>query len=190
MSSSRDQSFWESKYNEGSTGWDLSEVSTPLKEYIDQLDDLEKKVLVPGSGFGHEVKYLVSKGFENITVVDIAQQPIDKLKSENLNCELICGDFFKHQGAYDLILEQTLFCAIPPSFRDAYVKKCADLLKQGGIMAGVLFNFPLTEQGPPFGGDKEEYLDSFSSYFNIETLEKCTNSEPGREELFIKFIKK
>ncbi len=190
MSNSRDQSFWESKYEEESTGWDLSEVSKPLKGYIDQLDNLKIKVLVPGCGFGHEVKYLDAKNFENVTVIDIAEQPIEKLNKEGVNCNLICGDFFKHEGSYDLILEQTLFCAIPPSFRKEYVEKCADLLNQGGKMVGVLFNFPLTEKGPPYGGSKEEYISSFTPYFDIEILETCTNSEPGREELFIKLIKK
>ena len=125
-----------------------------------------------------------------MTVVDIAQQPIEKLKTKGLSCELICGDFFEHNRTYDLILEQTLFCAIPPAYRKRYVEKCADLLKQGGKLVGVLFNFPLTEQGPPFGGSKEEYLATFTPYFEIEILEKCTNSEPGREEFFIKMIKR
>lgn len=191
MSSSREKSFWEERYDSNSTGWDLQRVSTPLKNYIDQLKETKLSILVPGCGYGHEVKYLVEQGFTNVSVIDISKQPIDSLENElGDKCKLICGDFFTHNDKYDLILEQTLFCAIPPSWRSKYVEKCASLLNEGGKLSGVLFNFPLTEQGPPFGGGKKEYVPLFSKYFEIDIMETCKNSDENREELFIKMIKK
>ena len=67
-----------------------------------------------------------------------------------------------------------------------------NLLKENGKLAGVLFSFPLTEQGPPFGGSKEEYQQLFSDKFLLKTLEPCYNSIKPREnnELFIIFHKK
>lgn len=40
--------FWDSKYREKSFGWDLGEVSPPLKEYFNQLNDKNIAILIPG----------------------------------------------------------------------------------------------------------------------------------------------
>jgi len=54
-----------------------------------------------------------------------------------------------------------------------------------------LFNFPLTDQGPPFGGSLEEYTKTFSKVFDIKIIDRCYNSIPERnsKELFIIFEK-
>ncbi|MEO6233475.1 MAG: hypothetical protein ABJB11_05910 [Ferruginibacter sp.] len=33
--------YWNNQYNANATGWDLGEVSQPLKAYIDQLSNKE-----------------------------------------------------------------------------------------------------------------------------------------------------
>lgn len=62
------------------------------------------------------------------------------------------------------------------------------LLNQGGKLVGVLFDQTFDFQGPPFGGNRVEYLTYFSGKFEIETFEPCDNSIPERSgsELFIK----
>jgi len=67
-----------------------------------------------------------------------------------------------------------------------------DLLKVGGKLVGVLFDFPLTSDGPPFGGSLGEYLSAFSKQFEIKVLKRCHNSIKPRQgrELFIIFEKK
>jgi len=66
------------------------------------------------------------------------------------------------------------------------------LLSPKGKLVGLLFQFPLTESGPPFGGSKEEYLNLFSPYFEIKTLDVAYNSIKPRQgnELFFIFTKK
>jgi hypothetical protein len=109
-----------------------------------------------------------------------------------LKFHLILGDFFEHKGQYDLVIEQTFFCALIPELRSAYVKKMNQLLATKGELCGVMFNHPLTEQGPPFGGSVEEYQDYFEPYFEIETLEPCKNSIKPRlgNELWVELIRK
>ena len=65
------------------------------------------------------------------------------------------------------------------------------LLNPNGKIVGLLFDFPLTSDGPPFGGSKEEYIPYFKPLFNIEILERCYNSISPRagRELFFKFQK-
>lgn len=190
-----DKAFWERKYSIEETGWDIGYASTPLITYFDQLLNRELKILIPGGGNCYEAEYLIEQGFKNIFVIDIAEQPLKNLKKRFPNFpdnHLIHDDFFNHQGKYDLIVEQTFFCALDPVLRKKYVEKMVDLLAEKGKLAGLLFDFKLTEEGPPFGGSSEEYLKLFPPCFNIKKLEKCYNSIQPRagRELFFIFEKK
>ncbi len=186
--------YWEERYTKQETGWDIGTASTPLKEYINQITNKELKILIPGAGNGHEVAYLIEQGFKNITVVDIAPSPIIKLKNQfpAFAEHFIVQDFFEHNQTYDLIIEQTFFCALDPDLRKNYVTQMHQLLNANGKIAGLLFNFPLTEVGPPFGGNKTEYEFLFTPTFNIKTLENSYNSILPRKdkELFFIFEKK
>ncbi|SHJ32657.1 Thiopurine S-methyltransferase (TPMT) [Arenibacter nanhaiticus] len=184
--------FWEDRYINQDTGWDIGHISTPLKSYIDQLRDKTIKILIPGAGNGYEAVYLAEQGFCNITVIDIAKPPLEQLRGRLTKTDratLIEGDFFDLElSDFDLILEQTFFCALDPSLRPAYARKMKQLLKPKGKLAGLLFNFPLTESGPPFGGDQKEYKMLFSKDFTIKILENAYNSikpRAGKELFFI-----
>lgn len=189
------KTYWENRYKNGDAPWDASGVTTPIKNFIDNLTDTSLRVLVPGAGNGHEFEYLISRDFTNAYMLDIAETPL-KNAAERLpqlpEAHFIHTDFFTHQAEYDLIIEQTFFCALPPELRDDYVTKMHNLLAPGGILAGLLFNFPLTEEGPPFGGSPEEYTQRFSHLFTIKTMEPAANSIKPRQdrELFIIFEKK
>ena len=187
--------YWENRYSNNETGWDVGKITTPLKEYIDQIEDKSIKILIPGAGNSYEFEYLINNGFENIFVLDFAQSPLDNIKKRIPNCtanQLLKSDFFKHEGSYDLILEQTFFCALDPVLRKEYVQKMKSLLNPNGKLVGLLFQFPLTEVGPPFGGSKEEYESLFKNDFEIKLLETANNSIKPRHgnELFFTFIKK
>ena len=173
-----DKEFWDNKYKNGQTGWDLGEVSPPIKTYIDQLDNKNINILIPGAGNAYEAEYLLEKGFKNITIIDIAPRLVEKLKNkwkDNANIRILQGDFFEHKGQYDLIIEQTFFCAIDPSQRRKYVRKMKELLKENGKLVGLLFNRHF-EGGPPFGGSKEEYEEMFKQHLVLNVFEIADNS--------------
>ena len=44
------KSYWEHKYEEKQTGWDIGYISTPIKTYINQLKIKIFKILIPGGG--------------------------------------------------------------------------------------------------------------------------------------------
>ncbi|MDV2859911.1 methyltransferase domain-containing protein [Psychrobacter sp. CAM01] len=188
--------FWQQRYEQDSTGWDMGQVSPPLKAYIDQLPESAKgqAILVPGAGNAYEVGYLYEQGFTNVTLVDFAPAPINDFAERYPDFpseHLVCADFFElspTQYQFDWVLEQTFFCAIDPSRRDDYVKKMASLLKPQGKLVGVLFDVDFGRDEPPFGGTKEEYQQRFASHFDIDIMERCYNSHPARQgsELFIK----
>ena len=186
---------WNSRYDTKETGWDIGFVSPPLKEYIDQITDLNIKILIPGCGNAYEAEYLFNKGFKNVFIVDYSQIAISNLIKRIPDFPIfnaVCDDFFNISGQYDLILEQTFFCAIDPKLRNNYAKQISSLLKENGKLVGLFFSVPMFSDHPPFGGFKEEYIECFSKLFSINTIEKCYNSIKSRnnKELFFIFNKK
>lgn len=188
-----DSEYWNNRYINNETGWDTGAVTPPLKEYFDQLPDKNISILIPGCGNSYEAAYLLHNGFVNITLIDISALLCTALKKKfmpDASVKIICGDFFEHNGQYDLIVEQTFFCALHPSIRKSYAKKMQQLIKPGGKLIGLLFNKHF-EGGPPFGGSEQEYRQLFEPLFTIKTMEPCTNSIKPREgvELFVIFEK-
>jgi len=189
--------YWSNRYIQNTTAWDLGKVSPPIKAFVDKLNNKQLNILIPGSGYGYEAEYLFLNGYLNTSVVDLAKEPLQNIKKRIANFpekQLIEADFFnlsKNQK-FDLIIEQTFFCAINPKLREQYVKMCYSLLNNGGRIVGLLFyDIPLKED-PPFGGNKFEYLKLFEPFFEILIFEKCMNSHSSRigKEYWIEFTKR
>lgn len=194
-----DKQYWSNRYKTNETGWDVGGVSTPLKEYFDQIGNKEIRILIPGAGNAYEAEYLYQQGFKNVFLLDISPEPIYAFQNRvpgfpEANC--ICEDFFLHHGKYDLIVEQTFFCALHPSLRERYVLKMQDLLAPEGKLMGLLFKIPLNTpallnsrsggDGPPFGGNETEYRNLFECKLVLQKMETAHNSIKPREgnELF------
>lgn len=189
-----DEKYWTTRYLNNSTAWDAGEVTLPIKQYLDQLNNKEIKILIPGAGNGHEVMYAFKNCFKNIHILDISQTPLEKFQEACIDFpedQIHHQDFFDHIGQYDLILEQTFFCALPPILRSEYVIKMKELLKPKGKLVGVLYGVDFEKQGPPFGGQLEEYRKLFIKEFEIIKLESCYNSISPRmgAELFFSLTK-
>ncbi len=63
------QAYWEDRYNKQETGWDIGDISPPMKFAIDQLafqypEQKDLSILIPGAGLGHEAIYLHQKGIQ------------------------------------------------------------------------------------------------------------------------------
>ena len=186
-----DAAYWDKRYETQETGWDIGEVSAPLKAYIDQLEDKDISVLIPGCGNAWEAEYMLSKGFTNITLVDFSEHAVTSVKQRlsayvGKGLTVLCQDFFDLHQLFDLILEQTFFCALVPELRRYYADKLFNNLQAGGKVAGVLFNHEF-EVNPPFGTTKDVYLDLFEPLFDVEVLDECYNSIASRNgsELFL-----
>lgn len=208
--------YWQDRYDNERTGWDMGKVSPPLKAYFDsQLANMDKeiKILIAGAGNAYEAEYLHELGFNNVVVLDIAQTPLDNLSKKFPDFpqeHLVKADFFaldeqtiSHFGQFDYAIEQTFFCAIPPDMRQAYVEKMHQLLKPTGKLVGLLWDCYFAkrdddklvthpETTPPYGGNPAEYQQLFSEKFQINIMEQCHNSVTPRQgrELFIEMEKK
>lgn len=189
--------YWDNLYNTNEMGWNIGFPAPVIKDYIDQWQNKKAPILIPGCGNAYEAEYLLNQGFTDVTLIDIAPTLTatlqDKFRSEiGKRIRVITGDFFDHEGQYQLIIEQTFLSAIDPSVRPKYVDKMHSLLCKGGHLTGVIFNKIFEEDGPPFGGTLEEYKIMFSRKFEIKQLEPCCNSIDRRHgsEAFINLIAK
>ena len=182
--------YWNERYLNVNTPWDIGTISTPLQNYFDGLADKELRILIPGAGKAHEAIYLHRQGFSNVYVCDWAASAFDLLKEEVPDFpeeHLVVGDFFDLQLPIDLVVEQTFFCAIDPSLRTKYVQKMHDLLDDQGKLVGLLFANEFERPGPPFGGTADQYRKLFSPHFDIIKLDIAPDSIKPRlgNELFV-----
>lgn len=187
-----DEKFWDQRWQSNDIGWDIGYAAPVLTELIDQIEDKNIAILIPGCGSAYEVDYLLEKGFKNITIIEISETIYHQLeeKYKGKNIKIIHGDFFDLNQAFDIILEQTFFCALAPYWRPRYVWKMFNLLNIRGKLQGVLFDKHF-DTNPPFGGSKNEYFNLFSHAFQIKKMDLTSKSiEPRKNtELEISLTK-
>ena len=108
--------LWNQRYLDSNTGWDVGYITTPIKEYIDQIKNKEVKILIPGSGNGYEAEYLFELGFKNIFVLDYANRALKNFKSRvdsfpksNIRCSQYIWNLAIFQTVLLLVLN-FIFC--------------------------------------------------------------------------------
>ena len=175
--------YWDQRYQLDNTPWDLGSYSPSLIYLAERYAQVDSAILLPGAGLGHDLMELYRRGFHRTVALDWSAEVVDRLRQTDPKLpveSVIHADFFQHAGCYDLILEQTFFCALHPSQRFDYINHMSTLIKPGGILAGVWFVFPLTDQGPPFGGQAAEYRQLLACKFDLLRFERCRFSVPER----------
>ncbi len=179
---------WQRHYDENDLGWDLGQVA-PAFVWLWQEGKLPLgKVLVPGCGRGHEVVFFAENGFD-VTGVDFSKGAVTHLenilKDRNLEGQILHQDFFSlddsHDSFYDLVIEQTFFCAISPRQRQDYVLNIKRLLKPGGMLAGLFYHTD-KEGGPPHNTTREDIEQHFADSFEILELGKTSLSAEQRKD--------
>jgi len=178
---------WQRHYDENDLGWDLGQVAPPFVKLWEEGKLPLGKVLVPGCGRGHEVQFFAENGFA-VTAIDFSAGAVTYLKNalqeRNLEGRVLHQDFFSlddtHDGVYDLVIEQTFFCAIAPRQRQDYVLNVARMLKPGGMLVGLFYHTD-KQGGPPYNTTREDIETHFSEKFKIQELYKTTLSSEQRK---------
>ena len=179
---------WQGHYESDDLGWDLGQVAPPFVKLWKEEKLPVGKALVPGCGRGHEVIFLAENGFE-VTAIDFSEGAITylerALEKRSLKGRVLHQNFFcldkSHDGVYDLVLEQTFFCAIAPRQRQDYVRNVTRILKPGGMLVGLFYNTD-KEGGPPYNTTREDIAVNFAKNFKILELDKTTLSAEQRKD--------
>lgn len=176
---------WEQRYRSDDTPWEKGYAAPPLTEILSR-HKLTGRVLVPGCGFGHDVRLLAQADTEPLGL-DISPNAIDKAKhySPKAKEKYMVGDFFSldksYWGKFDWIFEHTFLCAIDPSRRCDYVRSVFHLLKEDSYLAAIFFIHIDDPEGPPYPISNDEIDQLFNT--NFDTLEQWIpkSAYPGRE---------
>jgi SAM-dependent methyltransferase len=166
---------WENRYQVGDMPWEKGQASPPLLELLEKFQDWGSgPVLVPGCGFGHDVRALASLGIPVVgldlaptAVARACEFPVTAMESYET------GNFLDPEWRagreFSTLWEHTCFCAIDPSDRQRYAAAAAGCVMEGGLLAGVFFLTPFDpgeeSAGPPFGVTIDELDGLFSPWF-------------------------
>lgn len=187
--------FWEERYQNNQTGWDIGEPAPPFVDFMNGPDAVPSgKMIVLGCGRGYDALFFAGQGFE-VVGVDFAPSAIsicqERAKAMGLETRTHFeqADIFellpRYSQFFDYVLEYTCFCAILPEKRPQYVQLVRGLLKPGGRIIATFFTHGKAG-GPPFDTNEKELRQLFSPYFEFEKLESVLRSNPQRrnEETF------
>jgi SAM-dependent methyltransferase len=184
---------WEQLYQEGDTNWDKGEPSPGLVDWLAEHGAKgSDSVLVPGCGFGHDVRAWAKAGYDAVGY-DLAPSAVAGAKERTPKdlgrTTFRLGDFLEDEplDTFDFVFEHTCYCAIDPVRRGDYASAVHQWLKPGGQFLAVHYMLPKDEEGPPFGADREEIMARFSP--SLELLSDWTpRSYPNRTGLEHMFL--
>jgi SAM-dependent methyltransferase len=180
---------WEALYQANNIFWDHGKASPGLVDYLAANPALQTgEALVPGCGRGHDARALAKAGWA-VTGLDLAPSSVPLAKrladEEGLTIDYRIVDFLSdepHQP-FDIVLEHTLFCAIPPTRRIDYVQAVRRWLKPGGLYLAV--NYMITDDNgePPFSTTTAELDARFGETFELlrRWVPRSYESREGKE---------
>ena len=153
--------FWEMRYRAALTPWDAGRVPVRLREWIARMPELGR-VLVPGCGSGHDVRFLAEAG-RDVVGIDFSPAAIEVARPGlgPFANRMRLADFFgpEVRGPYGFIYERAFLCALPRRLWQDWAKRVAELVPGGGWLAGF-FYVDDGERGPPFPLHHQDELDT------------------------------
>lgn len=188
MASVGNSDFWENRYQEGTTRWDLGQAAPPLVSLLSSpaLSPPSGRVAVLGCGRGYDALLFAAHGFE-VMGFDFAPSAIADAtalaQAAGSSAQFLQRDIFdlpaEFSSCFDYVVEHTCFSAIDPDKRPAYVQLVRSILKPQGEVIGIFFTHS-RPGGPPFGVTPAQIRQYFETDFEILSLVPVTNSVPER----------
>jgi methyl halide transferase len=185
---------WEQKYRSGDIPWDKGAPAPPLLEWILSRGPMLGSVLVPGCGFGYDVRAIAqaSPG-AHVVGLDVAVSAINRARQFALSGQETyqLADFFdlpaELSNRFEWVFEHTCFCAIRPQRRPDYVRGVIRALKPEGSLLAIFFLNPWDpgeapeEGGPPFPVTRLELDSLFGRHFDLVEELMPQTAYPERE---------
>lgn len=160
--------FWCKRFDAGTTPWDAGCTPAAFARFI-AAQEKPLNTLIPGCGSAWEAVHLAEAGWP-VTALDFSPVAVNKARQilGNTPVTLICDDFFSFQPAmpYQLIYERAFLCALPRKLWADWGRRVAELLPQGGLLAGFFF---ICDQpkGPPFGIAQSQLDELLAANFEL-----------------------
>jgi SAM-dependent methyltransferase len=185
---------WDRRYQIGDIPWEKGTPAPPLLEWLQERGPLQGNILVPGCGYGHDVRAIAAAAPDaKVVGLDISLLAIERARQYPVTGQEAyqLGDLFNlaqdFSGKFQWTFEHTCFCAIDPQRRPDYVRAIAGALRLHGSLLAIFFLNPWdegeepAEGGPPFGVSIAELDQLFGPAFDQIEERRPLYSFPGRE---------
>ena len=190
--------FWNNVYkSEGDPPWNLDQAAEAIKDMMQRLKLPKSRILVLGCGEGHDAALFAQAGHV-VTAVDFSKESITRGKEKYGDIEKLHFhemDIFhipqEWNHSFDVVVEHTCFCAIPPDKRTELVKIWRRMLHEEGQLLSVFFTME-KRSGPPYGATEWEIRKRLQNYFQFLFWGRWRQSIDRRQgcELFVLAKKK
>ncbi|MBN3805654.1 methyltransferase domain-containing protein [Paraburkholderia sp. Ac-20336] len=178
--SSRDPNspeFWDERFERRFTPWDQAGVPAAFRAFAARHRDAA--VLIPGCGSAYEALWLAQQG-NPVRAIDFSPAAVAAAREQlgAQHAQLVeQADFFAYEPPFTpaWIYERAFFCALPPARRGDYVRRMAELLPAGALLAGFFF-IGATPKGPPFGVERGELDALLTPHFELIEDEAVADS--------------
>ncbi len=190
--------YWLNVYqSQPNPDWNLNEAAEAFKDMLPRLKLPKSRILVLGCGEGHDAALFARAG-HLVTAVDFSKEAInrgrqkygdiEKLTFHELNIFRIPQDW---NFSFDVVVEHTCFCAVPPDQRNELVRLYRRMLHEEGQLLAVFFTME-KRAGPPYGASEWEIRKRTEQGFHYLFWGRLRNSIPDRlgSELFVLAKKK
>ena len=142
--------FWDTRFRSGVTPWDAAGPPRRLEQWL--AGRAPCRVLVPGCGTGYEIRLFAELGHD-VLGIDFSDAAVEAAAAYlgPLASRVRKEDFFTFGAApFDLVYERAFLAALPRRLWPQWAARMAELVRPGGLLAGVFF-FDDNQRGPPFG---------------------------------------
>jgi methyl halide transferase len=166
--------FWNDLYARPRQPWELGGPTPTLVDFVESTPPPRGRIVVPGCGRGHDVRYLTHKGY-NALGVDFSPTVVDEARAlardDHVDASFVEMDIFDlahpYTTAFDGAWEYTCYCAIDPARRAQYVDVLASIVRPGGWLLACFFPIVGDWVGPPYPVDVDEARALLARSFSI-----------------------
>lgn len=190
--------YWADVYKtETNPGWNLNEPAEAFKDMLQRVKLPKSRILVLGAGEGHDAALFAQAGHV-VTAVDFSKEGIKRGKEKyghlaNLHFEEANIFHLPQQWnhSFDVVIEHTCYCAIPPDQRNELVRLWRRMLHEEGQLMAVFYTME-KRSGPPYGTTEWEVRKRLQDYFHFLFWGRWRQSIERRQgkELFVLAKKK
>jgi SAM-dependent methyltransferase len=177
--------------------WYNENLDSDLENELDQRKITNGKFLDLGTGPATQAIWLAKRGFKAIGS-DLSEAAIKRARTvyaNEKNVNFVVDDILNSnlkENQFNYILDRGCFHVLLPAYRQIYIAKIKQILKDNGILFLKCFSDKEPRQEGPYKFSQEEIRDLFCKYFRIDSIKETVYQgtlDPFPKALFAVMIK-